>query len=317
MILSMLPEPMHRALLIAAACALLVAVAGCANRVTRTDEELSVVATTTQVADLVRSVGGDRVGVDTLLRPNADPHDYEPRPSDARGIAGADLVVRSGGEVDDWLGDLLDNAGGDAHVVDLIDSVRTREGEGGDTDPHWWQDPRNAVLAVEAIRAALADADPGGQEGYATRAAAYERRLRRLDQAIVRCVDEVPAAKRKIVTTHDALGYYADRYGIEIVGSVIPSLSTQAQPSARDVERLVDEIRSEGVEAVFPESALNPKLEQAVSREAGAEVGGKLWADALGPRGSSGDTYLKSLASNTETLVAGMSGGEVSCRPRP
>jgi zinc/manganese transport system substrate-binding protein/manganese/iron transport system substrate-binding protein len=200
-------------------------------------------------------------------------------------------------------------------VEDLIDVVRTRKGEGGDTDPHWWQDPENAILAVRAIRAALADADPAGQEAYANNASAYEGRLRSLDQGIVRCVDMVPKDRRKIVTTHDALGYFADRYGLEVIGAVIPSLSTQAQPSARDVQDLVDQIRHEDVAAIFPESALNPKLEDAVARESGAKVGGKLWADSLGPEGSSGDTYLRSMASNTETLVDGMSGGAVHCRP--
>jgi ABC-type Zn uptake system ZnuABC Zn-binding protein ZnuA len=307
---------MSRSLAIAVACAAVVlAAAGCANNVSRTQDRLAVVATTTQVADLVRNVGGRRVSVDTLLRPNADPHDFEPRPSDARALADAELVVRSGGEVDDWLDDLIDNAGTGAHVEDLIDVVRTRKGEGGDTDPHWWQDPENAILAVRAIRAALADADPAGQEAYANNASAYEGRLRSLDQGIVRCVDMVPKDRRKIVTTHDALGYFADRYGLEVIGAVIPSLSTQAQPSARDVQDLVDQIRHEDVAAIFPESALNPKLEDAVARESGAKVGGKLWADSLGPEGSSGDTYLRSMASNTETLVDGMSGGAVHCRP--
>src|SRR5262245_1753721 len=249
-ILTMLPRAMTRPLVLAAACAALVlAAAGCANRVSHTQDRLAVVATTTQVADLVRHVGGERVSVDTLLRPNADPHDFEPRPSDARALADAELVVRSGGEVDEWLDDLIDNAGTGAHVEDLIDVVNTRKGEGGDTDPHWWQDPENAILAVRAIRPALADADPAGQEAYARNASAYERRLRSLDQGIVRCVDMVPKDRRKIVTTHDALGYFADRYGLEVVGAVIPSLSTQAQPSARDVQELVDQIRHEDVAA--------------------------------------------------------------------
>ena len=119
--------------------------------------------------------------------------------------------------------------------------------------------------------------------------------------------------ERKLVTTHDALAYFAHRYGVAVIGAVIPSLSTQAQPSARDVDRLVRQIRDEGVEAIFPEAAVSQKLEQAISREAGAQVGGELWTDTLGPEGSSGATYVDSIRSNARTLADGMSGGRVTC----
>ena len=272
---------------------------------------LSVTATTTQVGDLARNVAGRRAEVRQLLHPGSDPHDYEPRPSDARAVAEADVVLRSGGEVDEWLGDLIESGGSDADVVTLIDRVRKR-GE----DPHWWQDPRNAARAVAAIRDALSSADPAGRRGYERNAAAYTRRLRALDRSVARCIASVPRRDRRLVTTHDALGYFADRYGIEVVGALIPSRSTAAQPSAGDTAELVEQIRDEGVNAVFPESSLNPKLERAVSREAGVEVGGRLWADTLGPHGSDGETYIGSIASNTAALVKGLSGGRRSCRPR-
>jgi ABC-type Zn uptake system ZnuABC Zn-binding protein ZnuA len=268
-----------------------------------------VVATTTQAADLTRQVAGDRAQVEQILQPGSDPHEYEPRPSDAEALAKAKLVIRSGGDVDDWLGGLIDQAGGDARVVPLIDSVR-RDGD----DPHWWQDPRNAELAVAAIRDALTNADPGGRETYARNATAYIARLKRLDAGIARCVDRLPPAARKLVTSHDSLGYYARRYGFDVVGAAIPSLSSRAQPSAASTQRLIDQIRRERVPAIFPESALNPKLEQAIAREANAKVAGALWADALGPRGSTGATYLEALAYNTRTIVAALSRGRVSCR---
>ncbi len=273
--------------------------------------ELTIIATTTQVGDLVRNVAGRRGEVSQLLQPGADPHDYEPRPSDSRAVAEADVIFRSGGEVDGWLGDLIESAGSDAEVVTLIDGVR-RRGE----DPHWWQDPRNAARAVGAIRDALSKADPAGRAVYERSAARYGRALGGLDRSVARCIRSVPASQRRLVTTHDALGYFADRYDIVVVGALIPSLSTEAQPSAGDTAKLVEQIRDERVNAVFPESSLNPKLERAVSRQAGAHVGGRLWADTLGPRGSGGETYIRSIASNTETLVRGFSGGRKSCRPR-
>ena len=268
-----------------------------------------VVATTTQVADLVRQVGGERADVEGLLRPGGDPHDYEPRPSDVAAVAKAGVVFRSGGEVDEWLGEVIDNAGGDAREVTLMDSVK-RLGD----DPHWWQDPRNAVRAIDAIRAALTEADPDGRAAYAANARRASAELRRLDREIASCVERVPRKKRRVVTTHDSLAYFASRYGIEVVGSVIPSLSTHAQASAGDVDELVRQIRDEGVEAIFPESAVNPDIERAIAREAGATVGDALYADSLGPEGSAGETYAGALAADAEALVRGMSGGRVECR---
>jgi ABC-type Zn uptake system ZnuABC Zn-binding protein ZnuA len=316
------------ALLVSAALSVAVA-AGCGNGDSEASgAELTVVATTTQVADFVRNVGGNRVDVHGILGTNTDPHDYEPRPSDVAAIGDAPVVLKSGGDIDGWLDELIDNAGGDHRVVTLIDSVHTISGghleeeahadeeeehADDETDPHWWENPRNAMRAVAVIRDALIEADPAGRGTYDRNAAAYLRKLEALDREIADCMRRVPADKRKLVTTHDALGYFADRYNVEVVGALIPSLSTQAQPSAGDIDELVDQIRSEGVEAIFPETALNERLESAVSREAGAEVGGQLWADALGPKGSGAETYLAAMRKNTNTMAEGMSGGMVSC----
>ena len=305
----------HRLLLIAVLAAVAIGVVACGN-----DDEGAanagaasagaprVVATTTQAADLVRNVAGDGVEVTQLLTANADPHGYELRPQDVEAITDADLVVRSGGDLDDWLDDAIEQSGADADVVTLIDAVEPLEG-----DPHWWQDPHNAVIAVGEIERALAAADPAGAQEYADRADSYRSDLEALDQAVAGCWDEVPAEQRKLVTTHDALGYYARRYGLEVIGTVIPSLSTQGQPSAGELAALAETIRNEGVKVVFAESSVNSKVEQAIADEAGAEVGRALWADTLGPAGSDGATYLESIASNTRAMVDGVTGGAVSC----
>lgn len=277
---------------------------------------LAVTATTTQVGDFVRAVGGARVDVTQILEPNADPHQYEPRPSDALALGRAKVVFRSGGDVDDWLDQIVKQAGGGASVVTLSSSVRTLPGPNGrGIDPHWWQDPQNAEAAVRAIRDRLSSVDRAGGATFRRNAAAYLERLRRLDVSIARCIDRVPPAERKLVTSHDALAYYTRRYGIELIGAAIPSLSTEAQPSGASIQRLVALIRREHVKAIFPESSVSPKLEQAISRDAGARLGRPLWADSLGPPGSSGASYIQSLIANTEAFVQGFSGGRLSCRP--
>jgi ABC-type Zn uptake system ZnuABC Zn-binding protein ZnuA len=267
-----------------------------------------VVATTTQVADLARNVGGRRASVTGLLAPNADPHAYEPRPRDVSALAKAGLVLRSGGELDDWLAGAIDSAGGDAPVVSLIDSVRPAGG-----DPHWWQDPTYAQRAVQAIRDALTKVDPRGRATYAANARAYLARLDRLDRAVRRCVAAIPVARRKLVTTHDALGAYARRYGFEVIGTVIPSRSTAGQASAGQTARLVRTIRRAGVPVIFAETSVKPDVERAIAREAGARVGRALWADTLGPRGSDGATYVASIAANTRALAEGLGGDAGAC----
>jgi zinc/manganese transport system substrate-binding protein len=302
---------MRAAMLISLVLASTAAVVGCGSSFSSAGG-IQVVATTTQVADFVREVGGPRIHVHQILRPNSDPHEYEPTTGDAKAIAESRIVFRSGGDVDDWLTKVLQNAGGSRAVVTLSDSVRTMTGPpSGDLDPHWWQDPRNAELAVQAVERALIKLDPAGRREYRARGAAYMRRMERLDRQIAACMQKIPAGQRKLVTSHDALRYYARRYGVQIVGALIPSLSTQAEPSAGQIAGLVNQVRREHVRAIFPESSLNPKLERAVAKEAGVRVGAKLWADTLGPKGSSGANYVASMESNAQTMARGFVGRPV------
>jgi ABC-type Zn uptake system ZnuABC Zn-binding protein ZnuA len=304
-----------------AIAALGLAVAGCGDDDSGSSAEVSVSASTTQLADIASNVAGERADVTGILPPNADPHDYEPRPSDAESIGGADLILQSGGDLDLWLDELVESAESDAPVVTMLDFVQTiagghaHEEHAGEEeiDPHWWQDPANAVIAAETIRDELIEIDPGGREDYEANAADYIEGIEDLDAQIEECMSEIPAEDRKLVTTHDALGYFADRYNIEVVGSVLPALTTQAQPSAGETQELVDLITEEGVNAVFPEAGVNAALEETVAEETGAEIGDELWADTLGPDGSSGETYLEATAHNANALADGFAAGQGAC----
>lgn len=296
---------------------------------------ISVVATTTEVADLARNVVGDEGEVTQILSANADPHDYEPEPSDAEALTDADLIIRSGGDLDLWLDDIVESSGSDAPVLTLIDSVDTSEGDheqaeehaeepageerpagehSEEIDPHWWQSPQNAVLAVEAIRDELDSIDGGDAEAFDANADAYIAKLEMLDTEIADCVEQVPTAQRKLVTSHDALGYYADRYGIEVIGAVIPALTTQAQASAGETAELIETIEDAGVTTIFAEAGVNASLEQTIADEAGAAVGDELWADTLGPEGSGASTYIDAMKANTDALVSGFTDGKARCR---
>jgi zinc/manganese transport system substrate-binding protein/manganese/iron transport system substrate-binding protein len=277
--------------------------AGCGGAAAGGSDTPRIVATTTQLADMARNIAPG-AQVTSLLSANTDPHEYEVRPNDVKALASADIVLRSGGEVDAWLDGALHSAGVDEQNVVDAGAAAGLEGD----DPHWWQDPQRAEKAAGAIGAAVARA------GLPDGSAAYVKRLQTLDAGVTRCMDQVPAAQRKLVTSHDALGYYARRYGIDVIGTVIPALTTAAQPSAGAVARLVETIKAAGVTTIFAESSVNPKVEDAIAREAGAGIGKALWADSLGPKGSAGATYIGSIASNTTALVDGFSGGVVNCR---
>lgn len=286
-------------------------------------EKLDVVATTTQLGDFVREVGGEAVAVDQILQPNTDPHDYEPRPSDVEGAAGAELIFASGDDLDAWIDQIVSDSGSDAEAIDLgarvpIDLPGESSGaEASKYDPHWWHDPRNAEAAVRQIEAALAAADPSHKAEFARNADAYLGELKALDAGIARCIETVPARQRKLVTDHDAFGYFANRYGIEVVGAVIPSQTTQAQASAKDLSELAKTIEAEDVKAIFPENSLSAKVADAIAGQTGASTRYTLYGDTLGPQGSSGETYVGMERANADAMVRGFTGGEHGCGTKP
>jgi ABC-type Zn uptake system ZnuABC Zn-binding protein ZnuA/ABC-type Mn2+/Zn2+ transport system permease subunit len=304
----------------AALGALVLLGAGCGASGGSGGEKLAVVATTTQLGDFVREVGGEEVEVDQILAANSDPHDYEPRPSDVSDVAGASLVFASGDGLDEWVEEVVSDSGGEAKIVNLGAFVPVRlpgeEEHAHDSqfDPHWWHDPRNAEAAVRGIERQLAAADPAQATRFKSNADAYLGKLAALDAGIAKCIDSVPASQRKLVTDHDAFGYFANRYGLAVVGAVIPSQTTQAQPSAKDLSELADTIEAEKVKAIFPESSLSPKVADAIANQTGVSAEYSLYGDTLGPEDSSGATYLEMEEANADAVVRGLTGGQRGCR---
>jgi zinc/manganese transport system substrate-binding protein/manganese/iron transport system substrate-binding protein len=273
-----------------------------------------VVATTTQVADFARNIGGDRVQLTQLLKPNVDPHDYEASPADVQAIALADVVVKNGVGLEKFLDDAISSAGFEGTVVDASQGVQIRTGNGTDEeqagDPHIWQNPRNAKIMAHNIAVGLATKDPADAALFQRNDTAYAAKLDALDRDIQTRIDTLPAGQRKLVTNHDSFGYYVDRYRLQFVGSIIPSFDTSAELSGKDITDLVARIRATGVKAIFSEASLPPKTAQTIGQEAGVRViGGEnaLYGDTLGPAGSAGDTYLKMETHNTQTIVDGLS----------
>jgi ABC-type Zn uptake system ZnuABC Zn-binding protein ZnuA/ABC-type Mn2+/Zn2+ transport system permease subunit len=308
-----------RGLALAGAVGAVLLVAGCGGSGSDSGK-VAVVATTTQIGDFAREVGGDDADVTQILAPNTDPHDYEPRPDDVTNTADAKIVFENGDNLDSWMGKVIDDSGSDAKVVDLGASVPVKlpgESSGPEAsqyDPHWWHDPRNAEAAVREIATQLSAINPADKSTYEANAATYEANLKTLDVGISRCFAPVPVAQRKLVTDHDAFGYFANRYDIDVVGAVIPSQTTQAQPNAQDLSQLADLVKREGVKAVFPESSLSPKLAETIASQTGASADYTLYGDTLGPADSSGNTYLDMEQANADQTVKGFTGGQAGCQ---
>lgn len=267
---------------------------------------LSVVATTMQLQDFARQVGGDRVRVTGILGPEDEPHEYEPTPSDAEALADAEVVVENGANLDEWLGDLLANAGSEAERVTAAEGIELlpTEEEGFPGDPHVWHDPENAKAMVDTLAEGLAAADPEGRAVYARNATAYKRELDAMAARIRRTLEPIPAEDRKLITTHDAFGYFVRAYDIDQVGTVLASVSTSAEPSGRQVRELVETIRAQDVKAIFAEEALEARLERRIAEEAGAQVSTSLYADVLGAPGSGAETYVEAELANAKAMAA-------------
>jgi ABC-type Zn uptake system ZnuABC Zn-binding protein ZnuA len=268
-------------------------------------DRVRVVATTMQLQDFARQVGGNRVEVVGILDASAEPHEYEPTPSDAEAVAEADVVVANGANLDEWLADLLETAGGDAPRVDAtegLDLLPTEE-DGFPGDPHVWHDPEGAKAMVRAVAAGLAEADAAGRDAYVAGAARYSERIDDMARRIRAEFAAVPRERRKLVTSHDAFGYFARAYDVQVVGSVLPSVTTDTEPSARSVRELVATIRRERVDTIFTEEALDPRLERQIAAEAGATVSASLFADVLAESGPE-STYVGAELANARAMAA-------------
>ena len=270
---------------------------------------MTAVASFTVLADLVHQVGGDGVTVISLVPPNGDPHDYEPTPDDARKLKAADLVVTSGLGLETWLPRLAKAAGfaGQPLVASTGIAVRQMDEDGKTvTDPHAWNSIPNAEIYVKNIVAALAAADPDDAAGFKTRGDAYLAKLADLDRYARREIDTLPQANRKILTTHDALGYFGAAYGVTFISPL--GLSTENEPSAAQVAQVIRQIKAEHVRAYFFENSNDPRLVKQIAKATGAKPGGELYVESLSPPDGPAATYLDMFKANVDALVAGMKG---------
>jgi ABC-type Zn uptake system ZnuABC Zn-binding protein ZnuA len=314
---------MRRGLLLAAglAAAFAAALVGCGGPTPLpSDGLLRVVATTTQVGEAARAIGGSEIHLTVLLRPGADAHEFEMTPTSAAAIEKSDLILESGAGLETWLERALVTIGGQDRLRAMSAGVELRVSENSGLpgvgagpmpwDPHWWLTAPNAIRMVENVRDALDAARPDLARAFADRATAYIARLTIADSEIRRLMAEIPPSRRGIVTNHDALGYFMAEYGLHFVGSVFPSLDVSSEPDPAELAALADTIRREGVVAIFSESAVNPKLAKAIADETGARVvGTPLYTDSLGPPGSGAETLDGMLLHDARVIHDALVGG--------
>lgn len=273
-----------------------------------------VVSTSTIIADLAEDVGGDRIQHTGILEPGADPHVYEPVPEDSIALEKANLIFYNGYNLEPGLIKLMKTAGSNAKQVAVGEVVKPLDFEykgQKQPDPHVWGDVKNAIAMVEAIRDSLIELSPKDQEIFTQNAATEIEKLQKLDTWVKAQINTIPPDRRQLVTTHDAFQYYATAYGLEVAGTLI-GISTEEQPSAQTVQKLVEEIKATQVPAIFAETTINPQLIQTVAEEAKIKLSEtQLYSDSIGSPGSPGDSYLKMIVSNTKAIVGAL-GGKVS-----
>lgn len=292
---------MLRALLLAAVTAFIPAAALAA--------EVRVIASFSILGDMVERVGGDRVAVTTIVGPDADTHAYEPKPADVAALAGADLFVVNGLGFEGWMGRLVEATGYGGPLVVASDGVVTHAmDEDGEvvTDPHAWQSLQNGVLYVTNIAAGLCQVDASGCEAFTANAKQYGAELLALDADVRHQIDGIPADRRKVITTHDAFGYFGMAYGVSFLAP--EGVSTDSQPSAADIARLIEQIRQEGVLALFVENMSDPRQLEQVAKETGVAIGGTIYADSLSDEDGVAPDYVSMFRYNVSQLIPAMRG---------
>ncbi len=271
---------------------------------------LNVLATETFLADIAQNVAGARVKVNALMPVGIDPHSFEPTPADIKKVADSTVLIINGAGVEAFLEKLLQNAGGKRLVIEASKGLTSRKPSAGEpvdadnpVDPHFWLDPNNVVQYTENIRDGLSQVDPDGVATYTANAAAYIAKLKELDQWIADQVKPLPPARRLLVTNHESLGYFADRYGFKIIGAIIPSVSTEASPSAQQLAQLVDQIRATHAPAIFLETGANPQMAKQVAQETGIKIVPELLTHSTTDANGLAPTYIDMMKYDVRTMV--------------
>ncbi len=270
---------------------------------------LNVLAVETFLADMAQNVAGDRLKVEALLPIGVDPHSFEPTPRDVTRVARSQVLVVNGAGFEVFLSRMLADAGGQRQVIEAaagLASRTPREGEvvgAAEGDPHFWLDPNHAIHYIENIRDGLSRADPAGKATYAANAEAYIAQLRDLDRWVAEQVQQVPPPDRLLATNHESLGYYADRYGLKVVGTILPGVSTDVSPSAQQLAELIGRLRASGAKAIFLETGSSQQLAQQVAREAGIRVVTELYTHSISDARGPAPTYIEMIRFNTRTIV--------------
>ncbi len=271
---------------------------------------LNVLATETFLADIAQNVAGTRVKVAALIPTGVDPHSFEPTPADIKRVADSQVLIVNGAGVEAFMARLLENAGGTRLVIEASKGLTSRKPSAGEpvdadnpVDPHFWLDPNRVVQYVANIRDGLSQVDPEGAATYAANAAAYSAQLKALDQWIAAQVQQVPPARRLLVTNHEEFGYFADRYGFKIIGAIIPSFSTDASPSAQQLAQLIDRVKASQAPAIFLELSANPQMANQVARETGVKLVADLYTHSVSAANGPAPTYIDMMKYDTQIIV--------------
>jgi ABC-type Zn uptake system ZnuABC Zn-binding protein ZnuA len=282
-------------------------------------DDLEVLAVETFLADIAQNVAGERVEVQALVPIGLDPHAFQPAPRDIARVADSELLIVVGSGFEEWLNETLENAGGQRQLIEASAGLESRQAHEGEEaaaedeehhesgDPHFWLDPLSVIRFVENIRTGLIQVDPAGREIYTRNAEAYIAELVELDGWIREQVEAIPAEDRLMVTNHESFGYFADRYGFRILGAIIPSVSTEASPSAQELAGLIERIRAEGAQAIFLETGANPRLAEQIAAETGVKVVTGLYTHSITEPGGPAPSYLEMMRANTRAIVSALS----------
>lgn len=271
---------------------------------------IKVVATTSILGDFVKNVGGDRVDVTTLVGPNGDAHVYSPSPADAKKLHGAQVVIVNGLGLEGWMTRLVQASGTKAATVIATKGITPRKMEDEHhagrmiTDPHAWQSVANAKVYVANIRDGLIKADPAGKSDYEAAATAYTAKLDDLEKEVKAAIATIPPDHRRIITTHDAFGYFGDAYGMQFIAP--EGVSTETEPSAKDVAKIIQQIRAQKIPAVFMENVSDPRMMEQIAKESGAKIGGTLFSDALSDANGPAATYVDMMRNNIRQFTAAL-----------